>query len=87
MASIKISEESLCILQEHYIFANEIKELQEPLTKIETTHLRKLIIAYISDGYSNYLRLVSIYTIDRDKYLNIYVRSLYNQLLNYEELL
>lgn len=80
-----ISEDALHILQENYIFAKEIKELQVPLTKPEITHLRRLIVAYIGDGYSNYLRLVSIYTLDRDKYLNIYVRNLYNQLLNYEE--
>jgi len=80
-----LSQEQFEILKEAYEFANEIKSLQEPLTKHEITHLRKLITKHIGDGYTNYLRLVSVYSIDRDKYLNIYVKNLYQILLLQEQ--
>ena len=78
---VELTQEQYDILKENYQFAQDIKQLQEPLTKQEITHLRKLIKAKIGDGYSNYLRLVSIYTIDRDVFLGIYVKRLYNSLL------
>lgn len=81
----QLSQEQLEILKEAYEFSQEIKSLQEPLTKFEITHLRKLITKYIGDGYTNYLRLVSVYSIDRDKYLNIYVKNLYQILLLQEQ--
>jgi len=77
---LEISEEKLEILKENYIFAQSIKELQIPLTKHEVTHLRKLIKKHIGEGYTNYLRLVSIYSINRDELLNIFVSNLYIQL-------
>jgi len=79
---IELTQEQYAILKENYQFAKHIKELQEPLTKLEITHLRKLIKTKIGDGYTNYLRLVSIYSIDRDELLGIYVRSLYHSLLD-----
>jgi len=78
---IELTQEQYAILKENYQFAKQIKELQEPLTKQEITHLRKLIKEKIGDGYTNYLRLVSIYSIDRDALLGIYVRNLYQSLL------
>jgi hypothetical protein len=74
---IELTQEQYAILKENYQFAKQIKELQEPLTKQEITHLRKLIKEKIGDGYTNYLRLVSIYSIDRDTLLGIYVKNLY----------
>ncbi len=78
---IELTQEQYAILKENYQFAKQIKELQEPLTKQEITHLRKLIKEKIGDGYTNYLRLVSIYSIDRDAMLGVYVRNLYQSLL------
>jgi len=78
---IELTQEQYAILKENYQFAKQIKELQEPLIKQEITHLRKLIKEKIGDGYTNYLRLVSIYSIDRDVLLGIYVRNLYQSLL------
>lgn len=78
---IELTQEQYSILKENYQFAQDIKRLQEPLTKQEITHLRKLIKEKIGDGYTNYLRLVSIYSIDRDALLGIYVRNLYQSLL------
>ncbi len=78
---VELTQEQYDILKGNYQFAQEIRELQEPLTKQEITHLRKLIRAKIEDGYSNYLRLVSIYSIDRDVFLGIYVKKLYQSLL------
>jgi hypothetical protein len=75
---IELDEAKFELLKEHYRFAKEIKELQTPLTKYEITELRGLIKRYIGDGYTNYLRLVTIYSIDRDPLLNIYVRHLYH---------
>ena len=77
---VELTQEQYDILKENYQFAQEIKELQKPLTKQEITHLRKLIRVKIGDGYSNYLRLVSIYSIDRDVFLGIYVKKLYHTL-------
>jgi len=77
---VELTREQYDILKENYQFAQEMKQLQEPLTKQEITHLRKLIRAKIGDGYSNYLRLVTIYTIDRDEFLGIYVRKIYQSL-------
>lgn len=74
---IELTQEQYAILKENYQFAKQIRELQEPLTKQEITHLRKLIKEKIGDGYTNYLRLVSIYSIDRDTLLGIYVKNLY----------
>ncbi len=78
---IELTQEQYDILKENYQFAQDIKQLQEPLTKEEITHLRKLIKAKIGNGYSNYLRLVSIYSIDRDIFLGIFVKKLYQVLL------
>lgn len=82
---LEITEDKLNILKENYLFSQDIKKLQEPLTKYEITYLRKLIKKYIDEGYTNYLRLVSIYSIDRDILLNIYVRHLFNLLIQEEE--
>ena len=78
---IELDEAKFEVLKEHYHFAKEIKELQEPLNKYQITELRGLIKQHIGDGYTNYLRLVTIYSIDRDPLLNIYVRHLYQLLL------
>jgi hypothetical protein len=77
---VELSQEQYQILKENYDFAQNIKDLQEPLTKQEITHLRKLIKKKIGDGYTNYLRLITVYSENRDKMLGIYVRGLYNQL-------
>jgi hypothetical protein len=82
---LEITEDKLNILKENYLFAQDIKKLQEPLSKYEITYLRKLIKKHIDEGYTNYLRLVSIYSIDRDILLNIYVRHLFNLLIQEEE--
>jgi len=82
---IEIDEAKFEVLKEHYHFAKEIKALQEPLNKYEITELRGLIKQFIGDGYTNYLRLVTIYSIDRDPLLNIYVRHLYQILLHEKE--
>ena len=79
---IELTQEQYNILKENYQFAQQIRELKEPLTKQEITHLRKLIKVKIGDGYTNYLRLISIYSIDRDELLGIYVRNLYQTLLD-----
>lgn len=81
---VEITQDKLDILKENYLFSQDIKKLQEPLTKHEITYLRKLIKKHINEGYTNYLRLVSIYTIDRDILLNIYVRNLFNLLIQEE---
>lgn len=78
---VEITDEQYHILKENYQFSQEIKKLQEPLTKYEITHLRQLVKEKIGDGYTNYLRLISIYSIDRDMMLNIYVKNLYQILL------
>ncbi|WP_428737651.1 hypothetical protein [Sulfurimonas sp.] len=78
---MEITQEQYAILKENYQFAQEIKELQIPLTKQEITHLRKLVKQHIKEGYTNYLRLITIYSMDRDKLLGIFVRDLYNALL------
>lgn len=82
---IEIDETKFEVLKEHYHFAKEMKALQEPLNKYEITELRGLIKQHIGDGYTNYLRLVTIYSIDRDPLLNIYVRRLYQILLHEKE--
>lgn len=82
---IEMDEAKFEVLKEHYHFAKEIKALQEPLNKYEITELRGLIKQFIGDGYTNYLRLVTIYSIDRDPLLNIYVRHLYKLLLHEKE--
>ena len=82
---IELDEAKFEVLKEHYHFAKEIKVLQEPLNKYEITELRGLIKQFIGDGYTNYLRLVTIYSIDRDPLLNIYVRHLYQLLLHEKE--
>jgi len=82
---IEIDEAKFEVLKEHYHFAKEIKALQEPLNKYEITELRGLIKQFIGDGYTNYLRLVTIYSIDRDPLLNIYVRHFYQILLHEKE--
>lgn len=82
---IEIDEAKFEVLKEHYHFAKEMKALQEPLNKYEITELRGLIKQHIGDGYTNYLRLVTIYSIDRDPLLNIYVRHLYQILLHEKE--
>lgn len=79
---IELSEKEFANLKRSYEFAMKIKKLQEPLDKYQISHLRKLIKKHIKDGYTNYLRLVSVYSIDRDKNLSIYVNSLYESLLN-----
>ncbi len=78
---IEITDEQYQILKKNYQFAQDIKALQEPLTKHEITHLRKLVKEKISDGYTNYLRLITVYSEDRDKMLGIYIRGLYQDLL------
>lgn len=78
---VSITEEQFKILKENYNFAQEIKELQRPLTKYEIKELRSLIKIHIGDGYTNYLRIVSVYSIDRDKNLGIFLKTLYNDLL------
>jgi len=78
---IEVSQEQLNILQNNYQFAQEIKQLQEPLNKYEIKDLRKLIKEHIGDGYTNYLRIVTVYSIHRDPLLGIFIRTLYNQLL------
>lgn len=78
---IELDEAKFEVLKEHYHFAKEIKALQEPLNKYEITELRGLIKQFIGDGYTNYLRLVTIYSIDRNALLGIYVRHLYQLLL------
>lgn len=82
---IELDEAKFEVLKEHYHFAKEIKALQEPLNKYQITELRGLIKQHIGDGYTNYLRLVTIYSIDRDPLLNIYVRHLYQLLLHEKE--
>ena len=82
---IELDEAKFEVLKEHYHFSKEIKALQEPLNKYEVTELRGLIKQFIGDGYTNYLRLVTIYSIDRDPLLNIYVRHLYQILLHEKE--
>lgn len=82
---IELDEAKFEVLKEHYHFAKEMKALQEPLNKYEITELRGLIKQFIGDGYTNYLRLVTIYSIDRDPLLNIYVRHLYQILLHEKE--
>lgn len=79
---VELTEEQFQKLKENYEFAQEIKALQEPLTKYEITHLRKLVKEKIGEGYTNYLRLISIYSIDRDKLLGIYIKKLYEHLLD-----
>ena len=81
---IELTQEQYDILKENYQFAQQVKELQKPLTKQEITHLRKLIKAKIKDGYTNYLRLVSIYSRDRDELLGIYIKDLYRTLSKYD---
>jgi hypothetical protein len=78
---VELSQEQYQILKDNYQFAQEIKSLQEPLTKQEITHLRKLVKEKIKDGYTNYLRLITVYSEDRDKMLGIYVKGLYHDLL------
>ena len=78
---IEITKEQFKILQENYQFAQDIKELQIPLTKFEITYLRKLITKHIDEGHTNYLRTVSIYSINRDPLLNIYIKNLFNDLI------
>ena len=82
---IELDEAKFEVLKEHYYFAKEIKTMQEPLNKYQITELRGLIKQFIGDGYTNYLRLVTIYSIDRDPLLNIYVRHLYRLLLHEKE--
>lgn len=82
---IELDEAKFEVLKEHYHFAKDIKALQEPLNKYQITELRGLIKQHIGDGYTNYLRLVTIYSIDRDPLLNIYVRHLYQLLLHEKE--
>ncbi|WNY97946.1 hypothetical protein SUSP_000364 [Sulfurospirillum sp. 'SP'] len=82
---IEIDEAKFEVLKEHYHFAKEMKALQEPLNKYEITELRGLIKEHIGDGYTNYLRLVTIYSIDRNALLGIYVRYLYQILLHEKE--
>lgn len=82
---IEIDEEKFEVLKEHYHFAKEMKALQVPLNKYEITELRGLIKQHIGDGYTNYLRLVTIYSIDRNALLGIYVRHLYQILLHEKE--
>ena len=82
---IEIDEEKFEVLKEHYHFAKEMKALQEPLNKYEITELRGLIKQHIGDGYTNYLRLVTIYSVDRNALLGIYVRHLYQILLHEKE--
>lgn len=79
---VELTDEQYQILKENYQFAQEIKKLQKPLTKYEITHLRKLVKEKIGDGYSNYLRLISVYSIERDELLGVYVKNLYQTLLN-----
>lgn len=82
---IELDEAKFEVLKEHYHFAKEIKTMQEPLNKYQITELRGLIKQHIGDGYTNYLRLVTIYSIERDPLLNIYVRHLYQLLLHEKE--
>lgn len=78
---LELTDEQYQILKKNYQFAQDIKALQEPLSKSEITHLRKLIKEKIKDGYTNYLRLITVYSENRDKMLGIYVRGLYQGLL------
>jgi hypothetical protein len=78
---VSITDEQFKILKENYNFSQEIKELQIPLTKYEIKELRSLIKKHIGDGYTNYLRVVTVYSIDRDPNLGIFLRTLYNDLL------
>ena len=79
---VKITDEQFKVLKENYNFAQEIKELQEPLTKYEIKELRALITKHIGEGYTNYLRVVTVYSTNRDANLGIFVRILYNNLLS-----
>jgi hypothetical protein len=78
---VELTEEQYQILKDNYQFAQEIKSLQEPLSKSEITHLRKLVKQNIKEGYTNYLRLITVYSENRDSMLGIYVRGLYISLL------
>mgnify|MGYP004007301069 FL=1 len=78
---VELSQEQYQILKDNYQFAQDIKALQEPLSKSEITHLRKLVKENIKGGYTNYLRLITVYSENRDKMLGIYVRGLYISLL------
>lgn len=81
----QITDEKLEILKEAYLHKQFIEDLQTPLSKYEIRELRKLIKKYINEGYTNYLRLISVYSIDRDALLNIYVRHLYENLKQKEK--
>ena len=76
----QITDEKLEILKEAYLHKQFIEDLQISLSKYEIKELRQLIKKHISDGYTNYLRLVSVYSCERDALLNIYVRHLYENL-------
>lgn len=78
---MELTDEQFKILIDNYNFAQNIKSLQIPLTKYEITELRSLIKKHIKDGYTNYLRIVTVYSINRDKELGVFVKSLYLQLL------
>lgn len=79
---IELTKKEFQTLKNSYDFATKIKQYQKPLSKKEITHLRRLIKEHIEEGFSNYLRLVSVYSENRDEHLGIYVRRLYESLLN-----
>lgn len=77
---VQLSQKEFDTLKSAYEFSKSIKALQKPLNKYEVKELRSLIKKHIDKGYSSYLRVVSVYEIDRDKNLSIYVRSLLQSL-------
>lgn len=67
-------------IKESCLAGKKLLDLKKPLSKEQIKELRRLIPINFKSGYTNYLRLITIYTDTKDEHLSIFINKLYSQL-------
>lgn len=75
--TIEIKKETLQQLKDSYAKYYQYEKLE--LDKKKITKLRKKITAEKKEGHTHLLRVISLYTQEKDEHLKIYISKLYLQ--------
>jgi len=67
-------------IKESCLAGKELLDLKKPLSKEQIRELRRLVQEHFKSGYTNYLRLITIYTDTKDEHLSIFINKLYSEL-------